>query len=128
LDTLNIILWIVQGILAIVFLLAGGIKVSQRKVTLRFKIGEWVDEVTDGFINFIGTFELLGAMGLILPMLFNILPVLTPTAAAGLCISMIGAMMVHSRRKEYKELSVAFVLLLLSLFVVIGRFNIITLA
>lgn len=122
---MNIALWIAQILLAIVFLFAGGIKVSQRKVTLRFKIGEWVDDVTDGFINFVGSFELLGAIGLVLPMALNILPVLTPTAAAGLSISMIGAMMVHNRRKEYKEVGIAFVLLLLCLFVVIGRFKIV---
>jgi uncharacterized membrane protein YphA (DoxX/SURF4 family) len=122
---MNTAIWIAQILLAIVFLLAGGIKVSQRKVTLRFKIGEWVDEVTDGFINFIGFFEILGAVGLILPMALNILPVLTPTAAAGLSISMIGAMMVHNRRKEKKELALAFVLFLLCLFVVIGRFKIV---
>jgi len=122
---MNTALWIAQGLLAAIFLFAGGIKVSQRKVTLRFKIGEWVDDVTDGFINFVGTFEILGALGLVLPILLNTLPVLTPTAAAGLSISMIGAMMVHNRRKEYKELAIALVLLLLCLFIVIGRFKII---
>jgi len=122
---MNTALWIAQSLLALVFLFAGGIKVSQRKVTLRFKIGEWVDDVTDGFINFVGTFEILGALGLILPMLLNTLPVLTPTAAAGLSISMIGAMMVHNRRKEYKEVMIALVLLMLCLFIVIGRFKII---
>ena len=122
---MNIALWIVQGLLAAIFLMAGGIKLSQTKVTLRFKIGEWVDDVTDEFINFIGAFEVLGALGLILPMLLDILPVLTPTAAAGFCVSMIGAMMVHNRRKEYKELGLTFFLFLLSMFVVIGRFEII---
>ncbi len=79
-------LWIVQGLLAIIFLFTGGMKLVLP-----------LDEMTGPvplpglFVRFIGVAEVLGAIGLILPGLLRIRPGLTPLAAAGLVIIMIGA-------------------------------------
>ena len=64
-----------------------------------------------------------GAIGLIVPPLVHILPVLTPLAALGLAVVMVGAIVVHGRRKEYPNVAVNVVLLGLALFVAWGRFG-----
>jgi uncharacterized membrane protein YphA (DoxX/SURF4 family) len=80
------VLWIVQGLLALLFLFAGGMK-------LVLPIEEMTKEIVlpGAFLRFIGVAEVLGGLGLILPGLSNIRPGLTPLAAAGLTIIMIGA-------------------------------------
>lgn len=83
---MNRALWIVQGLLSALFLFAGGVKLMMP-----------IEELTAGsplpgaFIQFIGVAEVLGAIGLILPWALRILPGLTPLAASGLVIIMIGA-------------------------------------
>src|SRR3989442_3981849 len=79
-------LWIVQALLAAVFLFAGGAKLvlPLDKLTGPVAMPGW-------FLRFIGVCEVLGAIGLILPGLLRIRPGLTPLAAAGLVIIMIGA-------------------------------------
>lgn len=118
---MNIILWIVQGILAVIFLMAGVMKLSQPKDILKEKIGGWVEGFSSGTIKIIGLLEFIGAIGVVLPMLIGVYPFLTAYAAIGLGLTMSGAMIVHIRRKETKEVSMNFVLLLLALFVAYGR-------
>jgi DoxX-like family len=79
-------LWIVQGLLAALFLFAGGMKLvlPLDQMTGPVALPGW-------FLRFIGVAEVLGALGLILPGLLRIRPGLTPLAAAGLVIIMIGA-------------------------------------
>src|SRR6059036_402371 len=79
-------LWIVQALLAAVFLFAGGAKLvlPLDKLTGPVAVPGW-------FLRFIGVCEVLGAIGLILPGLLRIRPGLTPLAATGLVIIMIGA-------------------------------------
>src|SRR6266478_4572513 len=88
-STMNVALWIVQGLLAAVFLLAGGAKLvlPLDQMTGPVALPGW-------FLRFIGVAEALGALGLILPELLRIRPGLTPLAAAGLVIIMIGATVV----------------------------------
>lgn len=83
------ILWIVQGLLAVVFLFAGGMKLVLpiEVMTQQMPMPGW-------FLRFIGVAEVLGAIGLILPGLLRIKPGLTPLAAVGLVIIMIGATVV----------------------------------
>lgn len=97
---MNVLLWIVQGLLTLMFLMAGAMKLSKSKKELREKLGDWVDQYTDISIKLIGLAELLGAVGLILPMAIGVLPILTPLAAIGLAMTMVGAMKVHYERKE----------------------------
>jgi|SRR5262245_36066669 len=82
----NSVLWIVQVLLALLFLWAGGMKLVLPIEMLKGPIAlpEW-------FLRFIGVAEVLGAIGLILPWLLRIRPALTPLAAIGLVIIMIGA-------------------------------------
>ncbi|AEV32125.1 DoxX protein [Owenweeksia hongkongensis DSM 17368] len=118
---MNTILWIVQGLLALMFLMAGAMKLSKPKQELREKLGDWVDQYSDLSLKLIGLAELLGAIGLILPMAMDFFPALTPLAAIGLAITMVGAMKVHYDRKEKSKVMTNIVLLLLAVFVVIGR-------
>ena len=88
---MNIALWILQILLALLFLFAGGSKLVMSIETMR-AMGPPDQIILPGLlIRFIGVCEVLGALGLILPGLFKIKPGLTPLAALGLFIIMIGA-------------------------------------
>lgn len=82
----NTRLWIVQGVLAALFLFTGVMKLVLPAQALQGPI-----PVSPGFLKFIGAAEVLGAIGLIVPWLTGIQPVLTPIAASGLVVIMIGA-------------------------------------
>jgi DoxX-like protein len=79
-------LWIVQGLLALIFLFSGGMKLALPLEALTKQM-----PLPGLFVRFLGVAEVLGAIGLILPGLFRIRPGLTPLAATGLVIIMIGA-------------------------------------
>src|ERR671911_2298288 len=81
-------LWIAQGLLALVFLFAGGIKLI---LPLEVMTEQMPLPLPGEFLRFIGVAEVLGAIGLVLPGLLGIRPGLTPLAACGLVIIMIGA-------------------------------------
>ena len=122
---MNVALWILQGLLTLVFLMAGFMKVSQSKDALKKRGGKqmyWVDDVSANTVRLIGTLELLAGLGLILPHLTGILPWLTPLAAVGLVLTMIGAMMVNARKGNRLAILENSVLLLLAAFVAYGRF------
>jgi uncharacterized membrane protein YphA (DoxX/SURF4 family) len=121
---MNIALWIVQILLALAFAMAGIMKVTQPIDRLETRM-EWVKDVGPRGVPLIGSLEILGAIGLILPAVTGILPWLTPVAAAGLALTMVGAMITHGRRGEYSSIGVNVVLLVLALFVVYGRFVIV---
>jgi uncharacterized membrane protein YphA (DoxX/SURF4 family) len=118
---MNVAIWIVQVLLALVFLMAGTLKATQPKEKLAAQMG-WVNDFTPSIIKVIGVVEILGAVGLIVPALTNLLPVLTPLAAGGLVLMMLGATATHLRRKEYPMIAVNLVLMALALFVLYGRF------
>jgi len=86
---LNIVLWIIQVLLALLFIWAGGFKLVATAEQLVGPPGSVV--LPMAFLRFIGVCELLGGLGLLLPSLLRIKPGLTPLAAAGLVIIMIGA-------------------------------------
>ena len=83
----TVVLWIVQGLLALVFLFAGGDEAGHADRG----DDQGTIALPGAFLRFIGVAEVLGALGLILPGLLRIRPGLTPLAAAGLVIIMIGA-------------------------------------
>jgi len=118
---MNIALWIVQILLAIAFGMAGLTNIIQPKEKLAART-PYVEGFAATTIKLIGTLEVLGAIGLIVPLLTVILPWLTPLAAAGLVLTMLGAMATHVRRQEHQNLIVNLVLLLLAAFVAYGRF------
>src|SRR6266566_6651795 len=84
-------LWIVQGLLALLFLFAGSMKLI---VPITMLIAQMPLPLPGPFLQFIGVAEVTGAIGLILPGLLRIRPILTPLAACGLVIIMIGATVV----------------------------------
>ncbi len=118
---MNIVLWILQVVLALAFGMAGISKLTQPKEKLAAQMG-WVEDFSQGTVRLIGLVELLGAIGLILPALTGILPILTPLAALGLVLVMVGAILTHQRRKETPMMAVNLVLLLLAAFVAYARF------
>ena len=124
---MNIVLWVVQILLAIAFLGAGIFKVTQPVEKLKTNLG-WVTHTTPGIVKLVGALEILGAVGLILPAVTHILPWLTAVAAIGLVLTMAVAIIVHVRLHEASRSISPLVLLLLSLFIVIGRFAIIPLS
>jgi len=117
---MNTALWIGQGLLALVFLFSGLSKLIQPYERLAQQM-EYVNDFSPNTIRAIGLAEALGAAGVVLPALTGILPWLTPTAAIGLVLVMLGAMATHFRRKEYSMMLVNLVLLALAVFVAYGR-------
>ena len=119
---MNIALWMAQGLLALVFLTSGIAKSSMGKERLIASGQTGVAPFPLPFIRVIGAAEILGAIGLILPGATRIAPVLTPVAAAGLALIMVGAALSHWSLGERKQaLAVNLVLFLISVFVVVGR-------
>lgn len=118
---MNVALWIVQGLLALMFLMAGAMKTMQPKEKLAGNMA-WVEDFSAGQVKTIGILEALGAIGLILPPVTGILPWLAPVAAIGLVLTMIGAAITHQRRGEGSMIGINIVLLLLAAFVAYGRF------
>jgi putative oxidoreductase len=117
---MTIVLWIAQGLLALAYVMAGGMKAS-RPLDALGKSMAWVRAVPPAFVRFIGVAEVLGAIGIILPLATGILPWLTVVAAAGLVLVQVCAIAFHVARAETQRLPVNAVLLLLALLVVVGR-------
>jgi uncharacterized membrane protein len=118
----NVFLWVLQAVLAAVFGLAGVMHSTQPKEKLH-PTAAWVEDFTPTQVRLIGMVELLGALGLILPAVTGIAPILTPLAAAGLAITMLGAAVTHARRKEPSAIAVNVVLLALAAIIAWGRFG-----
>jgi hypothetical protein len=110
-------LWILQVLLALLFLFAGGVKL----VLPADQLVKQAPMFSAAFLRFIGSCEVLGAIGLILPVLLRIKPGLTPLAAAGLVIIMIGATVVTLMTGGIAMAIMPVVVGLLLVFVVYGR-------
>jgi len=115
-----VVLWIVQGFLALAYVLVGSMKAFRPLEALKKNMA-WVSAVPGRLVRLIGIAELLGAIGLILPMVTNITPGLTVAAAAGLVLVQVCATVFHLSRHEGRMVPGNIVLLLLALFVLIGR-------
>lgn len=119
---MNVFLWILQILLALVMLAAGALKLTQPRAKLAESMG-WVDGFTGLQIKGIATTEVLAALGLILPAATGIAVILTPLAAVGLVLLMIGAAVTHLRRGELPNAAVNIVLVVLAAVVAWGRFG-----
>lgn len=115
---MNVTLWVVQILLALAFLVSGVTKAIRPSEKLRAGF----PELQPGVIRLVAVAEILGAIGLILPGVAGVATVLTPLAATGLAIIMIGAVVIHARRPESKAVAVNVVLLALTVVVAVGRF------
>jgi uncharacterized membrane protein YphA (DoxX/SURF4 family) len=115
---MNYALWIVQALLAAIFLFSGGMKLMLPLEELTAQM-----PLPGLFVRFIGVAEVLGAIGLILPWLLRIRPGLTPLAAAGLVIIMIGATVLTLAGGDVALALIPLVVGLLSAFVAYGRWR-----
>ncbi|MFB4271501.1 DoxX family protein [Nonomuraea sp. GTA35] len=119
---MNVVLWIVQAVLAAMFGMAGVMKSTQPKDKLVPRL-PWVEDFSAGTVRLIGIAEFAAALGLILPAATGIAPILTPLAATGLAVVMVLAALTHARRKEPAAIAFNAVLFLLAAFVAWGRFG-----
>lgn len=117
---MNIALWIVQALLAALFLFAGGMKLV---MPLEEMLKQMPLPLPGWFLRFTGVVEVLGAIGLILPRLLRIRPGLTPLAAAGLVIVMIGAVAYTLAAGDVASALMPLVVGLLCAFVAYGRWR-----
>jgi uncharacterized membrane protein YphA (DoxX/SURF4 family) len=118
----NVALWIVAGLLAAVFVVAGSNKLLfSREKLAKAPGGGWALDFSAGFVKALGVLEVLAACGLILPALLGVAPILVPLAAIGLALLMTGAAIVVGRRHEHAHLLIDLTYLALAAFVAIGR-------
>ncbi len=120
---MNIALWIAAGVLAAAFLAAGLMKITGKREQMIERM-PWVADFPQGQIKAIGAIEVLGALGLILPAVTGIAPILVPLAATGLAITMVLAAIMHLRRGDgFGAVVPNIVLFALAVFVAWGRFG-----
>jgi uncharacterized membrane protein YphA (DoxX/SURF4 family) len=118
---MNILLWIVQIMLALLFLFAGGTKLIMSTQQLEAMAPPGAIHLAGWFLKFIGVVEVLGVLGLIIPGLTKINRRLTPIAAIGLLIIMIGAVVLTLMGTGVRDAIVPFITGLLCAFVAYGR-------
>ena len=117
---LNIILWVVQVLLAGMFIMAGIMKSTSPIEQLSASL-PWAKDVPAWLVRFIGVSEILGALGLLLPSILRIKPILTPVAASGIIAIMLMASVFHITRSEFPELGFTLLLALAAAFIAWGR-------
>ena len=120
---MNIALWIVAGLFATGYVIGGIFKLTMPYEKYTAKT-HWPEDFTPGKVRFMGVVETLGGLGLVLPGLLDIAPVLVPVAASCMALYMAGAVTERVRRDEYKELLGDLVFLAAMVFVAWGRFGI----
>jgi uncharacterized membrane protein YphA (DoxX/SURF4 family) len=130
---MNVALWTVAVVLAVVFLVSGSTKlfVPQENLDVLLRrlggtaeaAGAWTRDFNPRALKAIGVLELLGAVGLILPAALNIAPILVPVAATGAVLLFIGAATMRLRRGERATIVVDLVYLAMAAFVASGRFG-----
>ena len=119
---MNVTLWIIQLLLAVVFAVAGTAKVSQPRLALAGRM-HWVVDATDAQVKGIGMLEILAAIGLVVPPIVHVATFVTPLAALGVVCLMVGAMVTHLRLGERQTLVVNVVLIVLAAMVALARFG-----
>jgi uncharacterized membrane protein len=121
---MDLALWIVAGLLAVVFAAGGIAKLTIPKDRLAaLPGGGWVESFSPGAVKALGAVDLLGGVGLVLPAALDITPVLVPVAAVGLVLLMVGAVVVRLRFGPTKPIAVDLAYLALAAFVAWGRFG-----
>ncbi len=108
---MEIAYWILGGLLALFYLYSGGIKMFQSQDRLRPMMA-WVDQIPMPLVRAIGTLEVLGAIGLILPPLTGVATALALAAAIGLVLVQIGGIVTHVSRGETKVIGLNIALLI----------------
>lgn len=119
---MNTTLWILQSLVAFALGASGLIIMLAPKDKLVNKLS-WVKEYSDGMRYFICTSKIAGAIGLILPMYLDVLPILTPISASFIALFMILATRYHITKKEYKDLPATIIFFSLAVFIAYNRFQ-----
>ena len=119
---MSVVLWVVQGLLAGLMLMVGIAKLTQPREKMLERMA-FVEDFTDGPIRTIGALEVLAAIGLILPGITGIAPILVPLAAVGIALIQVGAVVVHVRRSETQQLGMNLALVAMAAFIAWGRFG-----
>ena len=121
---MNVAVWVVSGILAAVYVIAGVVKLALPKGKLVENPNmAFAEGLSQGLIRVIGAAEVAGGLGLILPWVTGVAPFLTPVAAVGLALLQVGATIFHGLRREFKQWPINFLLLVLAAFVAYERFT-----
>ncbi len=120
---MNTTIWIIQSLIAATFMYSGIQKslYSEQKLVASGQTG--VEGLSPGLIRFIGISEIFGSIGLIIPMMLNTVPVLTPISAFCLGVIMIPAAVIHNKRHEPKNVITNCILFLMCAFIVYGRIS-----
>lgn len=95
-----VVFWIFVILTTVIFLGAGGTKLAQKREQLKKMHMEWVEDFSGRSVKLIGSIEILGALGVLLPAVTKVAPNLTPIAAVCLALLMLGAVGTHIKRKE----------------------------
>ena len=121
---MHIALWITAGLLALVALTGGLTKtfVPLDKLS-RHDGAAWTRGSSPTFVRTLGVLEILAAIGLVLPAVLGVAPVMVPVTAACWIALMIGAMITHGRLGQAKLVMVNVAYLVLAVFIVVGRFG-----
>jgi len=118
----DVVLWVVAGLVAVGFLFSGLVKlVLPREKYVASQ--PWAADAPRWAPKAVGVLEVLGAIGVILPAAIGVVPVLVPLAATGLVLVMVGAVVMHVRRKEIPALVPSGMMLVLAAMVAWGRFG-----
>ncbi|HEY8589149.1 MAG TPA: DoxX family protein [Naasia sp.] len=120
---MNTVVWIAQALLAVAMLGAGAMKLTKSKAELKASGMDWTEDFDENKIKGIGALEVLAAIGLVLPAVLDIAPVLVAVAAVGVVLLMLGAAATHARRGEQQMIVVNVVLLAIAAFIAIERFG-----
>jgi len=121
---MNLALWAITGLLALVALTGGITKVFVSKEKLAAAPGgSWTKDAGVGFVKTLGVLELLAAVGLILPAVVDVAPVLVPVTAVCWVFLMVGAMVTHGRRGEARFVVLNVIYLALAALIAWGRFG-----
>lgn len=120
---MNIALWIVASVFGIAYVAGGIIKLTMPYEKYAAKL-HWPQDFTPANVRFMGVLEVLGGIGLVLPALVGVAPVLVPIAASCMALYMAGAVTERMRRGEYKELLGDLLFLAAMVFIAWGRFGI----
>lgn len=120
---MNTALWIVTVLLAAAYLFGGAGKmiIPKERLAAMTSSAGWVEDFSARSVKSIGALEALAAVGLVLPALLDIAPVLVPLAALGLAVIMVGAVITRLRRHEHGLMVADLGYLALTLFVAWGR-------
>jgi hypothetical protein len=122
---MEIALWIAQGAVALMFMGAGLAKLAKPRTELMASNERmaFMEDFSDGTIRFIGVAEVAGALGLVLPGITGIAPVLVPIAAVSLGVLFLLAGVVHLRRSEPQMVLDKVIVIALTAFIAWGRFG-----